>query len=74
ICCCIPGLARFSGIWSSVNACSSFLKQADLKSRRKLKKPIDMPETVALRETRKYQKSIDLLLPRAPFIRLAKDS
>ena len=28
--------------------------------------------TVALREVKKYQKSIDMLLPRAPFQRLVK--
>jgi histone H3 len=31
------------------------------------------PGTVALREIRKYQKSTDLLLPRAPFRRLVRE-
>lgn len=31
------------------------------------------PGTVALREIRRYQKSFDLLLPKAPFMRLVRE-
>nr|USZ79718.1 centromeric histone 3 variant [Lycoris aurea] len=31
------------------------------------------PGTVAIREIRKYQKSVDLLIPHAPFFRLVKE-
>ena len=37
------------------------------------KKPRFKPGTVALREIRRYQKSTSLLIPKAPFLRLAKD-
>ena len=37
------------------------------------KKPRFKPGTVALREIRRYQKSTALLIPKAPFLRLAKD-
>ena len=38
------------------------------------KKPKFKPGTVALREIKKYQRSTDLLLPRAPFQRLVRDA
>jgi histone H3 len=49
----------------------------DLKSKHEggggLKKPHRFkPGTVALRQIRKYQKSTDLLIPRAPFLRLLR--
>ena len=31
------------------------------------------PGTVVLREVKRYQKSIDLLLPRAPFVRVVRE-
>lgn len=37
------------------------------------KKPRFRPGTVALREIKRYQKSIDLLLPRAPFQRVVRE-
>ena len=37
------------------------------------KKPRFHPGTVALREIKRYQKSTDLLIPRAPFQRLVRD-
>ncbi|CAA2965368.1 histone H3-like centromeric protein HTR12 [Olea europaea var. sylvestris] len=40
---------------------------------RQRKKRRNRPGTVALREIRKYQKSINLLIPAAPFIRLVKE-
>lgn len=37
------------------------------------KKPRFRPGTVALREIKRYQKSTDMLIPRAPFQRLVRD-
>ncbi|KNA26069.1 hypothetical protein SOVF_000760 [Spinacia oleracea] len=40
----------------------------------RIKKPYrHRPGTVALREIRKYQKSVDLLIPSAPFVRTVKE-
>ena len=39
----------------------------------KQRKPRFKPGTVALREIRRYQKSTDLLIPKAPFQRLVRD-
>lgn len=40
---------------------------------RVVQKRRNKPGVVALREVKKYQKSTELLLPRAPFVRLVKD-
>ncbi|CAA2992320.1 histone H3-like centromeric protein A isoform X1 [Olea europaea var. sylvestris] len=44
--------------------------QAERDGERQRKKRRNRPGTVALREIRKYQKSFNLLMPAAPFIRL----
>nr|AFK37617.1 unknown [Lotus japonicus] len=38
------------------------------------KKRRNRPGTVALREIRRYQKSVDLLIPAAPFLRLVRET
>eukprot|EP00892_Ulva_mutabilis_P001310 jgi/Ulvmu1/1117/UM106_0034.1 len=61
---------------SSTEAGSKGLKKLrkKVKSEAKAKEPKRRakPGTVALREIRKYQKSGDLLVPKAPFVRLIK--
>lgn len=52
---------------------SSAMKKAKPASQVERKKPRFKPGTVALREIKRYQKSTDMLIPRAPFQRLVRD-
>ena len=49
------------------------LKSSDTAEIQKIAKRRWRPGTVAIREIKKYQKSVDRLLPRQPFLRLVKD-
>ncbi|KAM0875523.1 hypothetical protein ACQ4PT_036743 [Festuca glaucescens] len=50
------------------------VEQAGAPAQQRVKKPHRFrPGTVALREIRKYQKSTELLIPFAPFVRLVKE-
>jgi histone H3 len=48
-------------------------KPVKVASGRSRVRPRTRPGTVALKEIRKYQKSTDLLVPRAPFMRLIRE-
>lgn len=61
-------LKYLSGRNVGVMFCFVFLAERDGDRQRKKRR--NRPGTVALREIRKYQKSINLLIPAAPFIRL----
>ena len=51
----------------------TMLAQACAKGRLQYKKKLYRPGTLALKEIRHYQKTTDLLIRRAPFIRLCKE-
>ena len=65
----IPAKAKASKAIKKTGPTAGGVKTAEVKER---KKGRFKAGTVALREIKRYQKSNDLLLPRAPFMRLVK--
>lgn len=68
----IPSKAK-TMVSSKKNITKSGSKGASTASQVEKRKIRFKPGTVALREIRRYQKSTDMLIPRAPFQRLVRD-
>jgi len=65
----LPAKAKASKAIKKTGPAAGGVKNAEKKERKTARYK---PGTVALREIKRYQKSNDLLLPKAPFMRLVK--
>jgi len=69
----IPSKAKARSDAKKISKSASKRKSTASSRPKERKKPRFKPGTVALREIKRYQKTTDLLIPRAPFQRLVRD-